>query len=534
MTDKKWYLKEEVYFEPLFNHWYAWPHLIAPATCARHVVNTHKRIMTSFVNNFHLHLLANKEKDLAGSDYLNCTEEQLPDIRNLLAELKDKCVDLLDLADAIKKLDELLRNHTSGESIEPLYAQVPEPLQGYVELFLDIEHNAGYRFIEPLLYRSKFYKPELQSLSFGLISRVGERPFVFSTPRLPDENHLQTQVAFNDPLVDEIFKARETPMSDLDLQALSERVETVGGVAVTEMFTEQAPEINFQPVTEGVRLTYTGHAGFMLETADVTIMIDPVIASRDPADPDAMLSFSELPPKIDYTLLTHCHQDHVNIETLLQLRYKQDKIVVPKNNGGTLIDPAIRLMLKELNFDAVEVEDLEEIQVPGGRIVAIPFLGEHGDLNIRSKSAWYVELLGRKFFFGADSSNPDNKLYERLGSMFNDVDVLAIGMECVGAPYTWLYGALNTKTVSKNIKNSRRLNGSDYEQAFPMVEAFGADTVIVYALGREKCYKYFMGLEYDEDSRQILESNKMVEACQAKQLPSFTMNGRKTMTFSAR
>lgn len=532
MKDNKWYLKEDAYFEPLINRWYAWTHLIAPATCARHIVGTQKRIMTSFVNNFHLHQLASKEKDLTGSEFLSLDETELPKVRELLKDLNSNCADLIELADGIKELDEILRCHSSGESIEPLYAKVPEPLKGYVELFMDIEHHPGYRFIEPLMYLSRFYNPGLQALSLGLLSKVQERPFVFSTPRLPDDNHIQIPISFNNCAVDKLFGAREKPLSASEVAALFEQVGIEGGLSPSELFTQAPPEKRHEPVSSGVRLTYTGHAGFLIETADVSIMIDPVIACRDSNEANDMVSFSELPAKIDYTCLTHCHHDHVNIETLLQLRYKLGKILVPKNNGGTLIDPSVRLLLKQLNMDAIELEDLEIIDIPGGRIIAIPFLGEHGDLNIRSKTAWYIELLGKKFFFGADSSNPEKRMYQLLGKIVCDIDVLAIGMECVGAPYTWLYGALNTKVISKVIKNSRRLNGSDSAQAMDMVKEFKAKQVIVYALGREQCFKYFMGLEYDDDSKQLVESNNFVKLCQQQDLPAASMYGRNTMHFA--
>jgi L-ascorbate metabolism protein UlaG (beta-lactamase superfamily) len=533
MKNTQWYLREDVYFEPLFNHWYAWPYLIPPVTAARHVVNTHRRIMQSFVNNHQLHILASKERHLSGGEYLNVAQDQVPQIQALLQELTQKCADLIVLSDAVAQLDDLLRAHTNGESLTPLYARIPAPLRGVVELFFDLEHRASYRLIEPLLYRSEYYKPALQSLSFGLLSRVDERPFVLSTPRLPDANHVQIGLDFANASTDAILRAREVPLSTEERQAIFSKVDVTGGLSIEELFTDSCPFARHEPVQAGVRLTYTGHAGFMIETRDVAILIDPVIASRNEEHPDDVVSFSELPPKIDYVCLTHSHQDHVNLETLLQLRYKLRQVVVPKNNGGTLADPSIRLLLSRIGFKALEVDDLQEIEIPGGRIVAVPFLGEHGDLNIRSKSAWYVELLGRKFFFGADSSNLDPELYVRLGKLFGRVDVLAIGMECVGAPYTWLYGALHTRTVSKAIKNSRRLNGSNFEQAFPMVSAFDAQRVFIYALGMEPWYKYFIGLEYDDDSTQVIESNKVLQACADAGVEAETLYGRKIVHFAA-
>jgi len=533
MGEGRWYLKEDVYFEPLFNHWYAWPYLLQPATAARHTANTHLRIMKAFVNNYRLHIMANKERDLAGSEYLDCREDQVPAIKALVAELETNCTPLLKLSQAINELEDLLRGHTSGESIEPLYGAVPLPLKGLVELFMDGNHHASYRFIEPLLYRSGYLQKELQSLSFGLLSRVEQRPFVFSTPRLPDENHVQVAIDFNHPKVDRLFAARETPLSDNELETLTAALPSKGGLTLSDLFTQQAPKYRHVRVEDGVRVSYLGHAGFLLESPWLTIMVDPVIPSRSERDGAQLISFSELPPSIDYICLTHSHQDHVNIETLLQLRYKTNKVLVPKNNGGGLFDPSLKLMLQNLQFDVMEAEDLEEFQVTGGRIVAMPFLGEHGDLHIRSKTAWYFELHGRKFFFGADSCNLDSGLYGKLSAWYNDFDILAVGMECVGAPYTWLYGALTTRTVAKNIKNSRRLNGSDFEKAFPMVLAFNPKRVFVYALGLEPWYKYFCGLEYDDDSKQIVESGKMVEACRQKGIDAECMYGRRTIEFAA-
>ena len=43
------YLKPNVLVEPLFNQWYAWTNLIAPATSAMYITNLHLKIMQSFV-----------------------------------------------------------------------------------------------------------------------------------------------------------------------------------------------------------------------------------------------------------------------------------------------------------------------------------------------------------------------------------------------------------------------------------------------------------------------------------------------------
>ncbi len=523
------FLKEGVYFEPLINQWYAWPYLMPPVTFARHMVNTHQRIMASFVDNYQLHIMALKDPNMVGGEFLDCSEEQVSDVEALLESIEKENQDLIELSDAIKILDDLLRAHASGESIEKFYAEVPDFLKGYVELYVDMNHHPSYRLLENLLYQSRYYKPSLQSASFGLLDKVGERAFVFSTPRFPDENHLQLDIDFNNPVLDLIFRSREIPLTDKEIDKVLSIPEGKGGLVCQDLFTTTPPKFRHCPVTDGVRLQYTGHAGFMVETSEVTVMVDPVIASRGAAYEEDVISYSELPPRIDYICLTHSHQDHTNIETLLQLRYKTKKIIVPKNNGGTISDPSLRLLLEQLKFDVLEVDDMDIINIPGGRIVSIPFLGEHGDLNIRSKSAWFVEIHGKKIFFGADSSNLDPHMYKHINAVIGDVDILAIGMECVGAPYTWMYGALNTQKVSKNIKDSRRLNGSDFTQAYKMVEIFKPKEVYVYALGREPWYKYFMGLEYSDNSKQIVETGKMLKVCKEMSISAEAMYGKKTV-----
>lgn len=523
------YLREDVYFEPLVNQWYAWPYLLPPVTGARHIVNTHRRIMSSFVKNTKLHAMAVNQPGLAGAEFLDCGEDRVADIKQLIDRIDIDLADVVTLSDAVRQLDELLRTHTSGESIEYLYEHVPVPLKGFVEIFMDLEHRPSYRLLESLLYRSSHYQPRLQSVSFGKIDEHGQRPFVLSTPRLPDAENLQLDIDYNHILLDELFRAREHPISSKRLDALFAEHLTTGGLHYRDLFTSEPPALTHIPVQEGLRLQYLGHAGFLVETADLAIVIDPVIASRGAGFIDDVISFSQLPPRIDYICITHNHQDHANLESLLQLRYKTDTVLVPKNNGGSLTDPSLRLLLKQFGFRVIEMDDLDEVAVPDGRIVSIPFLGEHGDLNVRSKAAWFIELHGKKLFLGADSSNLEPAMYRHIADDLGMVDVMAIGMECVGAPYTWLYGALHTKLVSKKIKESRRLNGSNFAQAHRIAEIFKPSRVFLYALGMEPWYKYFMGIDYDENSTQITETARMLEACGSRGIPAERLFGKRTL-----
>ena len=530
-TSKTYYLKEEVYFEPLFNQWYAWIYLISPACASRHTVHTHRRIMKSFINNYQLHILAVNQPGMEGSEFMNCKEEDIPIIKDMINNIDENLLDLVELSQALKELDDLLITHKRGESVEPLYDQIPEALKGYVEIFVDMEHNPSFRIFEPLIYQSKFYKKELQTVSFGLLSEVEERPFCFSTPRLADQNHIQLNLDFTSNVLEELLTTRNKPISGDRINEIFMQNRHSGGLDYDRLFTTEEAKTKHNRVKSGVRFQYLGHAGLMIESKKTTVLVDPVIASRGEKNSDEIFSFSQLPESIDYVFLTHSHQDHACIETLLQLRHKVKCVVVPRNNGGTLVDPSLKLMLQQFRFNVIETDDMDVIDFADGHAISIPFIGEHGDLNIRSKTAWIFDINGKKIFAGADTSNLDPKIYEHVHDHTGDLDILAIGMECVGAPYTWIYGALCSSAVPQNIKNNRRLNGCDAEKAMKLVNIFNPKQVYIYALGLEPWYKYFMGIDYDENSKQIIESKKFIANCKCINIPAESLYGKMEKIF---
>ena len=101
------------------------------------------------------------------------------------------------------------------------------------------------------------------------------------------------------------------------------------------------------------------------------------------------------------------------------------------------------------------------LQFEGGSITGIPFLGEHGDLAIRTKMAHLIQVGGKSVMCAADSRNVEPVMYEHVRKIAGAVDVLFLGMECDGAPMTWLYGPLLMKPLDRKMDQSRRLSGSD-------------------------------------------------------------------------
>ena len=527
----KVFLKQNVVVEPLFNQWYAWPYLIAPAAAAMFTANWHMKIMQSFVSSPQVHIAALKNPAMLGGPFLNYDASRVPDINNLMKTTSKLCAPLLGFADAVKACDEMLKREANGCSLESHYAKVPELLKGYVELTYDLNHNASLRFIEPLLYKSRYYDESAQSVMLSLVDK-DERSFVFSTPRLPDEQRLHLHRPFRDPAFDELFRLKREPQP-------YDYIKEVFGITgedealFSSFFTHEAPGDAVKCNDEGMVVRYLGHACILVESEEISILCDPVISYRDSTD-DGRYTYCDLPDVLDYVLITHNHADHCMFETLLQLRHKIKQIIVPRNNGGSLVDPSLKLVLQNIGFDNVsEIDEMESIPVPGGSITGLPFLGEHADLNIRSKTAHLINLHGKSVLCAADSNNIEPRLYQHVHEIVGDVDLLFLGMECDGAPLSWLYGPLLTAPVSRTVDQSRRLDGSNFERGMSIVEQLNPKQVYVYAMGLEPWLTYLTSIQYTDQSRPIIESSKLVDECRRRGLVAERLFGQKDIYLPA-
>ena len=518
--------------EPLFNQWYAWSYLISPATSAMYVANLHLKLMESFIAAPQVHVSALKNPANLGGPFINYNASRVDEIKALRERTLKENKPALAFAEAVKTLDKTLSEEADGLSLEPLYQKVPEPLKGYVELVYDLNNHPSIRFIEGLLYRSPYYNPGAQSLTLTLAEQ-DERSFVFSTPRLDTKDALRLDLPFNHPGLDELFKMKHTP------QPLGHAVEALeikpaDAELFATMFTENPPPQTERFNGEGVRIRYFGHACILIESKNISILVDPVI-SYPCSSGLQRYSLCDLPDQIDYVLITHNHQDHCMFETLLQLRHKIGTIIVPKNNGGSLVDPSLKLVLQQVGFPSVtEIDEMESIVVESGAITGLPFFGEHADLNIRSKIAYLVNLEGNSIVCAADSNNIEPQLYAHLQDFVGEVDVFLVGMECDGAPLSWLYGPLLTRPLPRKMDQSRRFDGSNFEKAFDIVKRLRPEQVYVYAMGQEPWLTYLTSIQYTDASRPIVESNRLVQECTSQGLTAERLYGQKEIFLNAR
>jgi L-ascorbate metabolism protein UlaG (beta-lactamase superfamily) len=478
------------------------------------IANSHLKIMQSFINAPQVHMSALKNPKMIGGPFIGYDASAIGAIKQLMEKTVREQAHMLKLAEAIKALDEMLTNESDGSSLEPVYQRVPDVLKGYVELVYDLNNNPSIRFIEGLFYLSPFYNRSSQSVALSLINR-DDRPFVFSTPRLESDSLLHLNVCFDDQALDELFKMKSAPQP---LGYIKEALNVSGEreELFSTFFTEEGRTAERRYDGDGIRVRYLGHACLLIESKHVSVLTDPLISYKcDGAVP--RLTYADLPESIDYAIITHNHQDHCMFETLLQLRSRIKNIIVPKNNGGFLTDPSMKMALRNIGFKNVaEIDEMETIPIEAGSITGLPFLGEHADLNVRSKIAYSIKLQGRTILCAADSNNIEPVMYKHLHDFTRDIDLLFIGMECDGAPLSWIYGSLLTKPLARRLDQSRRLNGSDYEKAISIVDNLSPKRVYVYAMGQEPWLTHVTSIQYTEESKPIIESNRLVEECRRR------------------
>jgi len=520
------YLKQNIQVEPLVNGWYAWVHLLSPVTNALNLAERYLNIMDSYISSPMVHALAVKDPNMRGGPFIDLDGGRVEAVKELRAEMVERSGSLIELAEAVKQLRTLLREKAKGYCMESLYQEMPEILRGYVELYYDLNNNPAFRFFETLLYKSTYNTTRIQSIALSEIRKDGERPFILSTPRLKDDHTLHLQLPFSHTGLDELFKMKREPKSfDFIRERLN--IPDSENQFFRSFFTSEAPAPYDKYTGENIRIRYFGHACILVETRDVSILLDPVLSYTYESEV-SRYTYADLPDTIDYVLITHSHQDHILIETMLQIRHKVKNIVVGRNIDGALQDPSLKLLLNNAGFrNVMEIRELEEISIPNGSIMGIPFMGEHHDLHIHSKLGYLIRIAGRSVLAVADSCNIEPALYERIYQLTGNLDILFLGMECDGSPASWVYGPLLDGRMERRMDLSRRGRGCNYAEGIDIVKRFNFKEVYVYAMGQEPWLRHILDLEFTEASNPVVQSRKLIEECRKENMVAENLFGER-------
>lgn len=524
MSDDLRYLHSNFIIEPLVDRFYAWLHTVAPVQAAMNLALLQVPLLQSYLQSPQAHISASRNPGLRGGFFVNIEQDRSTEVRELLDLVKRDRAPMLEFAAAVTAANEMIRQEATGFDLTPLYPKLPEALSGLVEIAYDTSNQPSLRFIEPLVYQSLAYSEDRQSIQLSLETAT-ERPFVLSTPRLPSPDVVDVGIPFRHPGLTELFDARIRPTTLAKLrEALELDDEQAAGLG--RLLATEPCLADDRHIDAGGRIRYFGHACLVMQTPEAAIITDPWLSAD--ASATGRYTYRDLPDHIDLALITHGHQDHLVLETLLQLRGRIGAVVVPRSSRGNMCDPSLALYLEHVGLPVVEVDDYTEVKFPGGKVTATPFLGEHADLDIRAKSTYCIELAGKKVFVGADSSGIEPSLYRYIRDLVGDLDIAFLGMECAGAPLTWLYQSLLTVPVTKKMSDSRTLSGSNAAQAGAIMSMLGAGEAYIYAMGEEDwLVGHVMATTYNEDSVQLKQVEEFLTWCSGNGIKADHLYGQR-------
>jgi L-ascorbate metabolism protein UlaG (beta-lactamase superfamily) len=502
-------LADSTLVEPLVNRWSAWSFLIAPVPASLHLLQYQLPLLQSFIDNPTSHA-SGHDISSAGGAIIDIPIDRSDEVVELLNSTKRDMRHNIELAQSLLQFQNWLAANANGESLTPCYQMIPRPLRGYVELVYDYLNRPCLRFFENLLYKSHYYDSNLQSLRLSRLNRDGSRPFFLNTPRLIGENQIDWQSPFDAPQVDQLF------MLDTHPRPLDAICETVGMNSQSQetllAFLTEKPRTPYEKwQSDSVRIRYFGHACLLIERNGISILTDPLVSLIPVEGGMERFSYSDLPDEIDFVLVTHNHQDHNSLETILRLRHRIKCLVFPKPYGILYGDVSLKTLAHRIGFrNVVEMDALDNLQLPDGEIISVPFLGEHSDLA-HGKTGYVIRLGGRQLLIGADLDCLDKQVYVNVRQCIGRVDTVFLGTESVGAPLSWINGPLLPKRPSHVEEESRRQHGCDARRAMDVLEALGASRLYNYAMGMEPWLNHILGLALNENSPQWLESEKLLE-----------------------
>jgi len=180
------------------------------------------------------------------------------------------------------------------------------------------------------------------------------------------------------------------------------------------------------------RITWLGHASFLIKTSNVTILTDPFLSEHaSPISWAGPKRFVNLPipinklPTIDIIIVSHNHYDHLDDQTIRKLANKENiQVVVPLGLKPFFIERGYSL-ITELDWG-------QSVSIRGLEITAEPSVHDSArstaDHNKTLWASWVIESDLQRLLFVGDTGY-SHTIFKRIGEKYSSFDfaILPIG-----------------------------------------------------------------------------------------------------------
>ncbi len=174
------------------------------------------------------------------------------------------------------------------------------------------------------------------------------------------------------------------------------------------------------------KLTWFGHSAVLLEMDGKKIFLDPMLGAvpspvsflGEPRFNDTLPISIELIPKLDAVLISHDHYDHLDYESIVELKNRVAKFYVPLGIKAHLTSWGVP------ESKIVEMDWWEETELEGIKFISTPARHFSGrGLTDRWKTLWCSwTIIGKqkKLYFGGDSGYGTH--FKEIGNKFGPFD----------------------------------------------------------------------------------------------------------------
>ena len=171
-------------------------------------------------------------------------------------------------------------------------------------------------------------------------------------------------------------------------------------------------------------LVWFGHSGYFIQLDGKRYLIDPTLLTASP------FSFYNTPfagadsyqpkdiPPIDYLIITHDHYDHLDYQTIMQL----------KDNVGTIITGlGVGSHFEYWGFPKEKIIELdwqESINLPNITLTCLPARHFSGRGFVRNQTLWasfMLESVSKTIYIGGDSGY--DPFYKEIGKKYQHIDL---------------------------------------------------------------------------------------------------------------
>ncbi|WP_143306386.1 MBL fold metallo-hydrolase [Chitinophaga vietnamensis] len=179
-------------------------------------------------------------------------------------------------------------------------------------------------------------------------------------------------------------------------------------------------------------ITWFGHSSYLISVNGRHVLVDPVFSNnlfffpllriREFAGTDS-INIDDL-PSIDVVIITHDHQDHLDLNTIKRLAKSGPSFYMPLGVGAYLE------RLKIPPGRIIELDWWEKaVHSPEIKLTATPARHNSGRGLTNNKTLWasfVLEIHGYKIFVGGDSGYANH--FKEIGKQFGSFDLAAL--EC--------------------------------------------------------------------------------------------------------